>query len=550
MRKHLRTLLCLLLLSCLLCVSVYAAKETGTELVMTCTGILQTGGFPEPSSPIATQSLLLQPQSSPENWKAAKEALRAGMMELAETVDLQQYEIPAEDAKKLYTEVVNDNPELFYASAYFTQGRGKYVPYINPKYSVNGEVDKIRVLYEWEKEILRQQRKALEQKVEEIVDQVDTRWTDLEKALYLHDYIISRGRYDTEKTKDDELRRDAYNMLVNGIGVCQGYTMAYNLLLKKVGIPAGWVSSSELKHIWSLVQIDEKWYHTDLTWDDPLTDGSDRIGRVCHTYFCISGTKMQAGGHAADDWVSSVDDPAADTTFDAQYWESIESAIVPIDRKWYYLENELVENPQLQIVIDQKNKLMETSELTNAGHVVKVIDGFWPELGSDLEYFGFFSGLSDYSGKLVYNTYEAVYSYEIATGETEKLYTLRDDEKQKSGYIYGTTVTENVLQYSLNAEPNVAGTRKKCRLDSYIYVRGGYAYYLENGHTLFLRRSAAETSGHVIAAWYDAEGRMLGVRFLTGRELTVDLSGAAAAKIFSTDQSFAPRTFPLLQQAG
>lgn len=43
---------------------------------------------------------------------------------------------------------------------------------------------------------------------------------------------------------------------------------------------------------------------------------------------------------------------------------------------------------------------------------------------------------------------------------------------------------------------------------------------------------------------------MLGARFLTGRELTVDLSGAATAKIFSTDQSFAPRTFPLLQQAG
>ena len=42
-------------------------------------------------------------------------------------------------------------------------------------------------------------------------------------------------------------------------------------------------------HIWNAVMIDNKWYHIDLTWDDPIT--SDGKNNLIHNYMLID-TKM------------------------------------------------------------------------------------------------------------------------------------------------------------------------------------------------------------------------------------------------------------------
>ena len=43
-------------------------------------------------------------------------------------------------------------------------------------------------------------------------------------------------------------------------------------------------------HVWNAIYLDGKWYHLDLTWDDPVTsDGSDILS---DDYFMISTNKL------------------------------------------------------------------------------------------------------------------------------------------------------------------------------------------------------------------------------------------------------------------
>ena len=44
------------------------------------------------------------------------------------------------------------------------------------------------------------------------------------------------------------------------------------------------------KHVWNAVKIDDKWYHIDLTWDDPVVlNGSDTI---LYDYFLITSDEL------------------------------------------------------------------------------------------------------------------------------------------------------------------------------------------------------------------------------------------------------------------
>ena len=43
--------------------------------------------------------------------------------------------------------------------------------------------------------------------------------------------------------------------------------------------------------MWNMVKVDGKWYHMDVTWDDPLT--SDGRPMLRYDYFLISEAKIR-----------------------------------------------------------------------------------------------------------------------------------------------------------------------------------------------------------------------------------------------------------------
>lgn len=509
MKKKLRIVLFLSLLACLLCVSANAEEPVIVE--QPCTGIIQNGDFPEAPQP--GLQMYASARSADDALADVMAALKQGLLEMKASIDISQYRIPGETLRKIYPQVVNENPELFFVQGGCVyQMMGGIVSNVSPDYLWGEKA--VNVLTEEQKSQIRQKQTALEQVVNGILAQVDPDWSDLETALFLHDYLATHAQY------DETLQfRDAYTILVEGTGVCQAYTLAYRLLLNRVNITSGTVTSTSLNHIWNILLIDGNWYHVDVTWDDPT---EDRIGQSQHVYFCLSADKLKAtndGAHSAHDFKYSLNVKTDDKTFDNYYWANVDTAFVPLNGTWYYLL--------------YQSGLMQTADPKQEGSLKKQINTVWYVWMNGSSYWlGLYSGLSRYNDTLIYNTPDAVYSYDPENAkEAQAVYTLTTAERSK-GYIYGTVVDGNVLRYAVQQDPNHSMSTYTHRLDPYTTVTaGGYAYYLE-GKTLYLKPSDTQ-SGSVIAAWYSEEDKLLGILILNEGELTADVSDAKTVKIFA-----------------
>ena len=138
--------------------------------------------------------------------------------------------------------------------------------------------------------------------VDKVIEEKITNSTpSKEKIKIIHDYIIDNTEYDKLKyeNKEDTTYKSntAYGVLVEGFGTCNGYADAMAIFLDKMNIINYKISNNE--HIWNLVYLDEKWYHLDLTWDDPISDMN--INR--DTYFLITTKtleKLNDGTHNFD----------------------------------------------------------------------------------------------------------------------------------------------------------------------------------------------------------------------------------------------------------
>ena len=107
----------------------------------------------------------------------------------------------------------------------------------------------------------------------------------IDKIKAIHDYIINNSKYDNDRingiTKYSS--NTAYGNLIEGYGVCSGYTDSMAIFLNTMRIENYKISSNN--HIWNLVYIDNKWLNLDLTFDDPIVDPYEDI--LNHDYFLI-----------------------------------------------------------------------------------------------------------------------------------------------------------------------------------------------------------------------------------------------------------------------
>lgn len=132
----------------------------------------------------------------------------------------------------------------------------------------------------------------INEKVEEIVDKELKGKTDKKEMIkIIHDYIISHTKYDKERTDNNVinyLSNTAYGVLFQGYGICSGYADAMAIFLNYLNIPNYKVSSEN--HVWNAVLLDGKWYHLDLTWDDPIVSTGQDI--VDDAYFLITTEQL------------------------------------------------------------------------------------------------------------------------------------------------------------------------------------------------------------------------------------------------------------------
>lgn len=138
---------------------------------------------------------------------------------------------------------------------------------------------------------------VLNQKIDTIYNELITdNMNDYDKIKTIHDYIIDNSVYDEQRANNlyNDYRSEfssniATGPLLQGHGICSGYTDAMALFLNKMNIPNYKISSET--HIWNLVYINNEWLHLDLTWDDPVINNGE-INTIDHTYFLISTDKL------------------------------------------------------------------------------------------------------------------------------------------------------------------------------------------------------------------------------------------------------------------
>lgn len=174
--------------------------------------------------------------------------------------------------------------------------------------------------------------------------------SDLEKAVYVHDWLVQNLAYDTEYVEDGLIDdHNARNALVDGSTVCEGYAKVYALALNRLDIPAVLVTSSTLNHAWNMVELDGQWYQVDCTWDDPTTANSDLLGRCLHENMLVTTDSLKSNhDHNAADFVAfdlhnrgltNISPLADDDRYDNAWWQSLAAPLFPEDGDWYYAQD-------------------------------------------------------------------------------------------------------------------------------------------------------------------------------------------------------------------
>lgn len=363
----------------------------------------------------------------------------------------------SKDCMAEFQKVIYANPQLFYVTAdvkcTYSVSRGYYA------------LNKIQ--YTVSKNKAASMIKKFNAAVDKVLEQVDDSMTDVEKALAVHDYIVLNNSYDTTYSN-----YTAYDALVTQSSVCQGYALAYEYIMNnRLGIECALVSSDSMNHVWNYINIDGKWYHIDLTLDDPLYTGTgrkvaenDAMGRVQHTNFMLSDSAIKKTDTPHKGWDTEGLPAATSTKYDKYFWRNSDTGMFKIGDYWYYI----VLDPNSPCADYNNTKSMDMYSLvkrynfsTKKTKTIYKITSTWylwgKSSGSTKSWYReSYARLAEYNGKLYFNTSDGIYSLTTA-GKAKKL----KSPSTTKGFIYGIEMVDDKLYYTLKKAPVDGDTNVK-----------------------------------------------------------------------------------------
>lgn len=121
---------------------------------------------------------------------------------------------------------------------------------------------------------------------DEIIDQSGD---PVERLIILHDMLIRHITYDFA------YENNAGAAILYGRTICGGYAQAYQLIAGKMGIKVLTIYGIALDsgHLWNIVQINDNYYHVDVTFDDTdgnILDSAEEL--IAHNYLFRSDQAM------------------------------------------------------------------------------------------------------------------------------------------------------------------------------------------------------------------------------------------------------------------
>ncbi len=357
-------------------------------------------------------------------------AIYEGLGAKKTSIDLSSYNINTAKFEVAFEHVYHTAPELFfvdYDADMTVLTSGEQVQSFRPTYE-NMSVTEIE-----------DGKTLVRNTIDEICAGADkANFTDFEKALYVHDYIVNRYSYDDTLTI-----RDAYRFFRDGKGVCASYAIVYTACLSELGIPVDVVSSASLEHIWNVVQLDGAWYHVDLTWDDPVS--SNGLETVLHTNFLKSDPAFRTT-HNSYDWqrygVSSVN---TRSIYDNTAWSEITGPFVSLNGIWYCVNNA---DDYAAAEIAAYDFTTDTASTVYSLGEVK-----W-KVSTSAYYPANFTTLGTYKNVLYFNTDKAIFSLDLTTNTPTQIFSLASGNAYEN--IYCLRVSDNLAYYKTYTDLNAA----------------------------------------------------------------------------------------------
>ncbi len=158
------------------------------------------------------------------------------------------------------------------------------------------------------KEQVENAKSYLENIKKQMIEQTEADGT-YTKIAKVHNWLIYFINYENNETSKEQ--HTIYGALKNGKAVCEGYAKAFKYLMDGVGVPCV-LASGEGKnsqgqtesHAWNYVQINDKWYAIDVTWDDPVViGGGEQTKEMKYRYF-LKGSEEFFKDHTEDGKIS------------------------------------------------------------------------------------------------------------------------------------------------------------------------------------------------------------------------------------------------------
>ncbi len=353
--------------------------------------------------------------------KDAKDLIYTNMMDTVDEIDLSAYSLTVGELSDIFNDLI-ETPELFFVertySYTYTEEDGIVISML-PEYKFTGDA-------------LKTARGEYDAFIENAVSGIGAEWSDVEKLLYLHDYLALYAEYDNAIVNGD-----AYLLISTGKGTCAAYTLTYMALCEAVGIESRFVSSESMNHAWNVVSLDDEWYHVDVTWDDPVPDAD---GRVLHSAFlCSDEGIVDASASTHENWVSPYE--CTDDEYDSAFWKNVNSPFANAMGRWFAFD-----------AVEFGLYEFDFEAMTSTS--VASVNDVWPVVDKPDRYYTLaYSGAAAYDDFIYFNSPTSIYSYHVKTGRSGIVYTISEETE---GYIYYFTVDEGTLMYNLGTAPTEA----------------------------------------------------------------------------------------------
>lgn len=234
-----------------------------------------------------------------------------------ESVELHSYHCSGDLIVKIYAALAADYPQYFFLTkncSYVYDSNKESVKKILLTYTDGATTDqydeKGNKVITANRSVITDKIHTFDSMVSEVIQRIPTNSSDLEKEKFIYEFIQGHVTYDMGAAAlvnnptgiQVPHAYDVYGAMCEGNAVCEGYAKLFQYLCYCVGINSTIVlgTSSGDPHMWNCVEIDDKWYMVDVTWDDC---GKENL--YCYKYFNLTEEEMSEK-HSADDSVLKV----------------------------------------------------------------------------------------------------------------------------------------------------------------------------------------------------------------------------------------------------